>query len=276
VLKITPVWTDYELLDSGRGKKLERFGPYRFIRPEAQAIWQPKLADWPADAVFVGEEEGHWRFNRPLPDRWEMSYGGIRFWAQASPFRHLGVFPEQASQWEWMRAQKPQKVLNLFGYTGLASLILAKDGASVTHLDASKKSVAWARENQALSGSGNLPIRWIVDDALKFVEREAKRGSRYDAIILDPPKYGRGPTGEIWKLEESLPQLLRGCRAILTEKPRFVAITTYALRLSAISLGNLTEEIFGAKVTAGELVIPEAGSRRLLPTAIFAQWQRDS
>ncbi|MDO8514926.1 MAG: class I SAM-dependent methyltransferase, partial [bacterium] len=230
------MWTDYELIDSGNGKKFERFGQYTFVRPESQAIWFPKNTNWQADGVFVGDEEaGRWRFNQPVPQRWEMIYGGIKFWAEATPFRHLGVFPEQFSQWEWMVSKKPQNVLNLFGYTGIASLILAKNGTKVTHVDASKKTIFWARENQKLSGLEDKPIRWIFDDALKFVEREARRGVKYDGIILDPPKFGRGPAGEIWKIEESLPALLLECANILCEKPLFVNLTTYAIRLSSYS-----------------------------------------
>lgn len=273
MIEIAPTWADYELIDSGNGAKLERFGKYTFLRPEPQAIWQPKIESWQPDAVFVGEEEGHWQFKKPVPKRWPMVYKDINFWVEATPFRHLGVFPEQASQWEWMVAQKPKNVLNLFGYTGLASLILAKNGAAVTHVDASKKTIGWARENQTLSKLEDKPIRWIEDDAIKFVEREVRRGSKYDGIILDPPKYGRGPGGEIWKIETSLPTLLRDCKKILSDKAQFVALTTYALRLSALSLNNIMEEIFGPKITYGELATLETSGQRLLPNAIFARWQ---
>ena len=272
MIEITPKWEDYELIDCGNGKKFERFGKYTFIRPDAQAIWSSQNGNWQADAEFIGEEAGHWKFNKQISKRWEMGYKDIKFWAEPTPFRHFGVFPETASQWEWMTAQNPKKVLNLFGYTGLASLILAKNGSAVTHVDASKKSVNWARENQELSKLTNAPIRWIVDDALKFVEREIKRESKYDAIILDPPKYGRGPTGEIWKIEESLPELLQKCKQILTSDAKFITLTSYALRLSAISLNNLLVEIFGDKVTSGELATKDRNNR-ILPNAIFARWQ---
>src|SRR5206468_581681 len=216
-------WTDYELLDSGRGAKLERFGRYTFVRPEPEALWHPALPEerWhAADGVFQPKAEGdngRWKFNRPIEPRWPMSYRGLKFWVQPTPFRHLGVFPEHASQWVWadelIRARGGNvNVLNLFGYTGVFSLACAAAGARVTHVDASKKTMAWARENQALSGMERLPIRWIVDDALKFVQREARRGVRYDGFILDPPKYGRGPNGEVWRVEESLPSLLDVCR----------------------------------------------------------------
>ena len=219
-------WADYELLDSGAGAKLERFGPYRFVRPESGAIWPRTLPEreWAAaDGVFATADEegaGRWEFRRPVDARWAMRYGDLRFWAQPTPFRHLGVFPEQASQWDWISgliraAGRPLRVLNLFGYTGLATLAAAAAGASVTHVDASQKAMAWARENQTLSGLADRPIRWLVDDALKFVRREVRREARYDGLIIDPPKFGRGPKGELWKLEESLPELLDACRSLL-------------------------------------------------------------
>lgn len=260
-------WVDYELIDSGNLKKLERFGKYTFIRPDSQAIWKPKNNHWVADGVF----DDAWKFNKPIEKRWVMKYNDVSFWVEPTPFRHFGVFPEQADQWDWMVNLHPKKVLNLFGYTGIASLILAKNGAEITHVDASKKSVAWARENQVLSHLENKPIRWIVDDALKFVKREVNRNSFYDGIILDPPKFGRGPGGEVWKIEESLPPLLNECKKLLNATPLFVVITTYASTLSAISLGNLTQEIFGGTVTSGELMTKESGRDIPLPSAIFAR-----
>ncbi len=212
-------WADYELIDSGDGAKFERFGPYRLVRPESGAFWPRNLApsEWAAaDATFTTADEegaGRWEFPLPLQIPWKMSYRNLRFWAQTTPFRHLGVFPEQAVHWdrasELIRgAGRQVKVLNLFGYTGLATLAAAEAGAAVTHVDASPKTVTWARENQALSGLTDKPIRWLVDDALKFVKREVRREARYDALIIDPPKFGRGPKGEVWKLAESLPALL--------------------------------------------------------------------
>jgi 23S rRNA (cytosine1962-C5)-methyltransferase len=219
-------WKDYALLDSGDGMKLERFGKYILARPESQAMWKRALdSEWKnAHAVFVstGEESGgHWDFRKKVEERWEMRYeldfdltprppllkgeGGLKFWTMTTPGRHLGVFPEVAAHWDWCSrliagAKREVNVLNLFGYTGLASLAAAAAGAKVTHVDASKKSVNWARENQALSKLDEKPIRWIVDDALKFVQREVKRGVKYDGIILDPPKFGRGPKGEVWEV----------------------------------------------------------------------------
>ena len=200
-------WPDYALLDSGDGRKLERYGRHRFIRPEAQALWPPATADWQADAEFVpGADEdggGRWRFDRPVPrDGWPLAWDDVRFTAQATPFRHLGFFPDMAPVWTWMRAQlagaAQPDVLNLFGYTGVGSLALASSGARVTHVDASKKSVEAARANAALSGLTQAPVRWLVDDATKFIAREGRRGRRYDGILLDPPKFGRGPDGEVW------------------------------------------------------------------------------
>jgi 23S rRNA (cytosine1962-C5)-methyltransferase len=288
----SPHWQDYELLDSGRGLKLERFGPYRLARPEAQAIWQPRLPDpaWrEADAVFKPNNEesgGHWESRKSLRERWEMRYPlkglpALRFWAMTTPGRHLGVFPECAAHWDWMAeriqtAGRPVRVLNLFGYTGLASLAAASAGASVTHVDASKKSVGWARENQELSGLGEKPIRWIVDDALKFVQREARRGATYDGIYLDPPKFGRGPKGEVWEVYQSLPALLEACRAVLSPRPLFIALTMYAVKASAVHLHTSLDELmrpYTGQVEAGELVTRETSASRLVSQAVFARWQ---
>ena len=209
-----------------------------------------------------------------------MRYGDLRFWAQPTPFRHLGVFPEQASQWDWMSgliraADRPLKVLNLFGYTGLATLAAAAAGATVTHVDASQKAMAWARENQTLSGLADRPIRWLVDDALKFVRREVRRESRYDGLIIDPPKFGRGPKGELWKLEESLPELLDACRSLLSTRPLFVALTVYAIRASAVGLQYLLEPVVaghGGTIEVGEMGVAERGAGRVLSSAIYARW----
>lgn len=279
-------WNDYALLDSGNGAKLEQFGSYRFVRPEAQALWTPALSEnvWKsADAIFHGdaqEEGGKWQVTRPLEPQWSMRYRDIRFWARATSFRHLGVFPEQAAQWDWIqnviqRANRPVRILNLFGYTGLATLMAAQAGASVTHVDASKQSIAWAKENQHLSGLEEKPIRWIVDDALKFVEREGRRQARYDGFIIDPPKFGRGPKGEVWKLQESLPTLLNACRAIISDTPLFAVLTIYAVRLSALSLQPVIEEMFAdynGVSNVGEMLLAEQSANRKLSTAIFARW----
>jgi 23S rRNA (cytosine1962-C5)-methyltransferase len=280
-------WEEYDLLDSGGSAKLEKFGPYTFVRPEPQAVWRralPASAWEQADGVFEPKadgDNGRWRFRRAIEPRWVMRHGGLRFWAQPTPFRHLGVFPEQASQWSWVRnlvsvAGRPVSVLNLFGYTGLLSLAAAAAGARVTHVDASKKTMAWARENQALSELTDAPVRWIVDDALKFVQREGRRGARYDGIILDPPKYGRGPNGEVWRLHESLPLLLDSCRLILSDEPLFVILCTYAIQSSALSLHFALAETMegrGGAVTSGELVLVERSAGRVVSSAIFARWK---
>ena len=281
----TDNWVDYELLDSGLGKKFERFGKYTFIRPEPQAIWKPILSEWKADAEFKGYEtktDGRWQFNKNLDKRWEIKYQDIKFWAEATPFRHLGVFPEQASQWEWMsnlvkKENRPLKVLNLFGYTGLASIYLSKHDVEVTHVDASKKAVTWAHDNQILSGLENKHIRWIVEDVVKFVKREIRRGSVYDGITLDPPKFGRGPAGEIWKIEDDLVELLNDCHKLLTVSPVFFILTTYSSRLSSLSLYNAVKGLFegnNGKVSAGEIITLEKSGGRSLSNAIFARWQK--
>ncbi|MCG2784427.1 MAG: class I SAM-dependent methyltransferase [Anaerolineae bacterium] len=291
ILLESPHWRDYELLDTGNGLKLERFGSYRFVRPEVQALWQPALpeADWrDADAVFrpTSEESGgHWDARKKLRERWEMRYplpgaAPLKMWAMTTPGRHLGVFPECAAHWDWMAekivvSNRPARVLNLFGYTGLASLAAAAVGATVTHVDASKKSVGWARENQDISGLADKPIRWIVDDALKFVQREARRGAQYDGIYLDPPKFGRGPKGEIWEVYQSLPALLDACRAVLSPNPLFVALTMYAVKASGVHLYATLNEMmrpYKGSAEAGELVTREASAGRLVSQAVFGRW----
>lgn len=294
----SPNWKDYALLDSGDGLKLERFGKYVFARPESQAMWKRTLtSEWNnADAVFqpTGEESGgHWDFNKKVDEKWQMKYaitpnpspnerGELRFWTMTTPGRHLGVFPEVAAHWDWTsgviaNANREVNVLNLFGYTGLASLAAASAGAKVTHVDASKKSVGWARENQALSKLTEKPIRWIVDDALKFVQREVRRGVKYDGIILDPPKFGRGPKGEVWEVYKSLPTLLEACRQCLSDDPLFVVNTVYAVRASAIHVAQAMEDMmkdFGGKVDMGELVTREQSAGRLLSQAVYARWEK--
>ena len=283
----SPNWREYELLDSGDGQKLERFGQYIFSRPESQAMWKRALTqkEWNAAHAFFQptneESGGHWIPKKKFSERWQMNYGDLKFWAMTTPGRHLGVFPEVAAHWDWMAdlvrsADRPVSVLNLFGYTGLASLAVAAAGAKVTHVDASKKSVAWARENQQLSGLEASPIRWIVDDALKFVQREVRRGAKYDGIVLDPPKFGRGPKGEVWEVYKSLPDLFAACREILSERPLFVVTTVYAVRASAIHVGQALDEMmrgFNGEVERGELVTREKSAGRLLSQAVFARWR---
>lgn len=284
-------WQDYELIDSGDGLKLERFGKYTFARPESQAMWSRALpqSEWNnAYGVFIpsGEESGgHWDLKKRVDEKWVMSYplpsgSPLRFNVMTTPGRHLGVFPEVASHWDFMadsiqKAGTKPNVLNLFGYTGIASLAAAAAGASVTHVDASKKSVSWARENQELSRLSDKPIRWIVEDALKYVQREAKRGVKYDGVILDPPKFGRGPKGEIWEVYKSLPNLLEDIRMCLSDNPLFVIVTVYAVRASAIHVAQAVEEMmkkYKGTLDSGELVTREKSKNRLLSQAVYARW----
>lgn len=281
----SPAWEDYELLDSGNGSKLERFGPHILARPEAEAIWEPaeKERVWQkAEAIFQPSPEengGHWRFRQQIPEEWLLSYKDLRFNIRLSNSRHVGIFPEQASQWDLIRASVAKRhsprILNLFGYTGLVTLAAAAGGAQVTHVDASRKAIAWARQNQELSGLQDKPIRWIVDDALKFVQREVRRGSLYDGIILDPPKFGRGPKGEVWEFYTLLPHLLQACRNLLTPKPLFLLITAYAVKASSLTLGTAFAELMAGiagNTTVGELVIKDKSRGRSLSTAVFALW----
>lgn len=279
-------WADYGLVDSGHGRKYERYGPYRFIRPEPQAMWRPRLEHWDAHAEFVpGSDEdggGRWSFGSKVPEGWPLSWGETKFTAQCTPFRHLGFFPDMAPVWGWMGEQLDGRsdagTLNLFGYTGVGTQALSRFGP-VTHVDASKKSVAQARANAELAGIADRPIRWIVDDAAKFAAREVRREKRYDGIILDPPKFGRGPEGEVWRLEEHLPRLLGDCGHLLDADSSFLFLTVYAVRMSSLALIGLMEEIFRdlpGKLEHGDLAVREEGADgRLLPTAIFARWSND-
>lgn len=279
--------SDYTLIDSGNGRKLERYGEFRAIRPEPQAMWAPANDDWQADAEFVpGSDEeggGRWYYEgKPNLDGWPLCWNNeVTFTASCTPFRHLGFFPDMDPVWRWMRGQvsgmEAPQCMNLFGYTGVGTLALSAAGAQMVHVDASKKSVAQARDNASLSGMTDRPIRWIIDDAAKFVAREVRRERRYDGILLDPPKYGRGPEGEVWRLEEDLPKLIADCRALLDENSRFLFLTVYAVRMSALALGALLESHFtgiGGKVEFGELAVREEARGLLLPTAIFARWSR--
>ena len=273
---------DYALLDSGHGRKLERFGALTLDRPEEQAMWSPRLekAAWEsADAVFTGDTDeegtGRWKRRPGLDESWVCRHGAIRFACRFTSFRHVGAFPEQEAHWAYMRerlaaAGGTPALLNLFGYTGLASLIAAEAGAEVTHVDASKKAIAWGRENQALSGLDDKPIRWIVDDATKFAAREVRRGRKYDGILLDPPKFGRGPKGEVWNLFRNLPEMLTLCRDLV--KPGgFLILTAYAIRASFLSLQRISADVLGPGVEAGELALRDQ-SGGLLATSLFCSW----
>lgn len=284
---------DFHLIDTGNGSKLEQYGPYRIVRPEAQALWAPSLPAhvWEnADAVFTGDTDedgmGRWRFPKDaLGETWPLALLGVDFLGRFTSFRHVGVFPEQIVHWSWVKdcqekADRPLKVLNLFGYTGVASLVAAAAGAEVTHVDASKKAIGWARENQSLAGLDKAPIRWICEDAMKFIQREERRGSKYDIILTDPPKFGRGPNGEVWHLFEHLPVMLDVCRELLSPKAVGLVLTAYSIRASFYSIHELMRETMrgaGGVVESGELVIREAGldgkgHERALSTSLFSRW----
>jgi 23S rRNA (cytosine1962-C5)-methyltransferase len=279
---IAEPWSDWSLIDSGNGRKRERYGPYTVVRPEPQAMWAAAGEDWDPDATFVpGSDEeggGRWVRHRDVPKQWELSRGPVRFDASLTPFRHLGFFPDMAPLWDLMRERASDgEVLNLFGYTGVGTLLLSEAGARLVHVDASKKSVEQGKENARLSGLAENPIRWMVDDASKFAAREVRRGRRYDGILLDPPKFGRGPTGEVWRLEENLAPLLADCRKLLDENSRFLVLTVYAVRMSALAIGELVKQTLGGlggTVEAGEMTVRETVRELLLPTAIFARWSR--
>lgn len=284
-----PGWPDYALLDSGGGRKLERFGGYTVVRPEPQCVWAPRLpaAEWQrADAVFDPadeEETGRWRFAGAAPERFPLRWGGVAFHARLTPFRHLAFFPEQAPNWAWLAqavAGLPDgaRVLNLFGYTGVASLVCARAGAQVTHVDASKKSVGWARENAELAGLADRPIRWIVEDAHRYVQREIRRGARYEGVILDPPKFGRGPGGETWRLFEHLAAMAADCAALLSERAGFVLLNAYAARLSGLSLAHVLRDALAGRegrIDWGELALSEQDGDREVGLSFFARWTSD-
>lgn len=284
-------WREYELLDTGEGEKLEKFGQYIFVRPHEDAIWQKTLdkKEWDkVDGKFWSSKQGAkagWKFQKKIIDKWEMSYKDIKFLASPTPFRHLGFFPEQASHWAFIEekiksaeVRFPQKIkfLNLFGYTGVASLFALRAGAEVTHVDASKQTLIWAKENQNINPElKNLPMRILEDDVLKFLEREVKRGNKYDCVIMDPPKHGRGPKGEVWKIEEMLPKLLLQVQKVLSEKPLFVILTSYAVDSSSLSLSYAladTTKDWKGEVEAGELCILEKSNNRFIPLANTAVW----
>lgn len=281
---LTPTdWKEYELIDSGDGAKLERFGSYLISRPDPRAIWQRRAdsAIWErAHAAYVRKnaDEGRWVIKTPPPEDWSVRYGAMVFSLTPTSFKHVGVFPEQAVNWQWVQdkiAGDHVKVLNLFAYTGGASMAAALAGAQVTHVDSAKSTVQWAQKNAALSKLSGDAIRWIIDDAYKFVLREHRRGNTYDGCILDPPRFGRGPKGEVWKIEEDLPNLLTAVRTILSPKPRFILINAYTADLSGIVISHLMDDLtrdVGGVCTAGELALADTTSGRLLPNGIFARW----
>ena len=285
---ITQPSAGYELIDSGGEEKLERFGNVTLVRPDPQALWSKANPEaWnKASGVYVNESSegnktaGKWTGN--IPTSWPIEFGGLTLIVKPTSFKHTGLFPEQLPNWEFVTREITQitggvKVLNLFGYTGGATLAAAKAGAEVTHVDASKSAVAWARENAAASGLEDKPIHWIVEDVMTYVTREIKRGSKYDGIIMDPPAFGHGPKSEIWKIEEHLVELIGLCKQLLSDKPLFFLINGYAEGYSPLAFAyNLTDlkEKYGGEVTCGDLHIEEKGSGRLLPAGIFARWHK--
>jgi 23S rRNA (cytosine1962-C5)-methyltransferase len=286
VVMRTGAWPDYALIDSGDGRKLERYGRFRVVRPEPQCLWRPRLsaADWDgADAVFDPsdeEEAGNWRFRTGPIAPFPLAWNGVKFQGQFTSFRHLAFFPEQAANWAWLKGRleavgQGAKVLNLFGYTGVASLVCAAAGAAVTHVDASKRAIGWARDNAALAGLEDRPVRWICEDARRYVQREVRRGSRYDGIILDPPKYGRGPNNEVWRLFEDLPELSRLCAELLSDKASFILLNAYAARISGVALAHLLAQDLtdrGGRIDWGELALQEEAGDRLIGLSFYARW----
>lgn len=286
----TPPTPHYAVLDSGNGEKLERYGNLTIRRPEGQAIWLPELPpkDWDtADAIFTGdtdeEGQGRWRYpKQPLPETWPLEFDGIGYWGRFTSFRHTGVFPEQAAHWHAIQTAikganlgRPVRMLNLFGYTGLASLVGARAGAEVTHVDASKKAIGWAKENQELAQLTDKPIRWICDDAVKFCAREERRGNTYDVILLDPPAYGRGPKGEVWQLFEHLPHMLDLVRTLQSDRPLMTVLTAYAIRASHVAIHEIMQEVFAGskgRLESGELVLRHENSARMLSTSMFSRY----
>ena len=279
-------WKEYELLDAGQGEKLERWGKVILRRPDPQAIWAPtkSKAVWErADAVYDRSKTGGgiWRKKGRLPRRWEVGYKDLRFYVEPTGFKHTGLFPEQVVNWDWLREQvrgapEPVRALNLFGYTGGATVALAAEGARVCHVDAAKRMVTLARENAALSGLDRAPIRYITDDVMKFIRREARRGQQYDAILMDPPTYGRGPTGELWKLEETLVELIHECVALLSDRARLFLINSYTSGFSPMVAANLLTSLLkterGGTVTSGEIGLPISDSELILPCGCYGRW----
>lgn len=286
-------WQNYVLLDSGNGRKLERFGKITVSRPEPQALWSPSLpeSEWKkADAVFTNasekedEEKGSWTQKGKLPESWPVEVEGATMLCRLMSYRHMGLFPEQRPHWQWMADQiksssktlkRPFKLLNLFAYTGAASLIAAANGAEVTHVDASKKAIGWCKENQEASGLGISKIRWICDDAAAFVAREIRRGNKYDGILLDPPRYGRGPDGEVWRFETDVAPMLKNCAELLSDDAQFMILTAYALRLSPLTLDHMMKDALGDRKGTrdyGELLLMDQTKSRPLATSMFARW----
>jgi len=279
-------WDQFELLDSGHYHRLEKYGDLVLARSEPRAWWAPELpeSEWAkADAAYDQEEGGEWAYRTKVASSKKLDFDGATAILKMTRMsKHIGVFPEQSRQWRWVSvkikdASRPIKVINLFAYTGMSTLAAARAGASVTHVDGSKVALTWANENATASGLKDHPIRWILDDALKFVKREVRRGNKYDAIIMDPPAFGRGPKGEVWKVEESIVELMAACRDLLSEDPLFVFVTMYSIEASPLSLANLLTDAvkgLGGKIGQGELVLMPKKGGKPLPVSMFAHWSR--
>ncbi len=284
-LRLATEWEDYVLLDTGDGRRLERWADYTLVRPDPQVIWRPAKPDlWKdVDAFYqrTNAGGGHWEIRRPLPEFWTVKYGRLRFKVKPTGFKHMGLFPEQAVNWDWIAerirgAARPVKVLNLFGYTGGATVAAASAGAKVCHVDSARGVVQWCRENMALSNLTDAPVRYIVEDCLTFIRREQRRGQRYDALMMDPPSFGRGNKGEVWKLEHQLPLLLNECVKIFSDQPLFFLVNAYTTGLSAIALTNLLSDVlakFAGNIKGGELGLRARKGRRILPCGIYGCWE---
>jgi 23S rRNA (cytosine1962-C5)-methyltransferase len=286
---ISNEWVDYELVDTGEGEKLERWGPYTLRRPDPTVIWPAQdksKTNWrAADGHYYRSNAGggEWKWNNKIPERWTITYGPLKFIIKPTGFKHTGLFPEQAVNWSWMmnkieKANRPIRALNLFAYTGGATVAAAKAGAEVCHVDAAKGMIQWAKENAEISGLASHPIRYITDDVFKFVQREQRRGKTYDAIIMDPPSYGRGPNGEMWKLEQDLFPFLESCMSILSDNPLFVLVNSYTTGLSPAVLNNIMtltlKKKYGGKITTGEIGLPQSVNKDLvLPAGILGRWE---
>lgn len=283
-MQTTNNWKEYELLDSGNGEKLEKWGNFTLSRPDPLAIWPKTLSDaeWKkADGNYIRSEEGggKWKYKNPLPDKWEIKYGNLIFSIKPTSFKHTGLFPEQAVNWDWItekikKEKREINILNLFAYTGGATIAAASAGAKVCHVDSSKGIISWAKENASLNGLENK-IRWITDDAVKFVERELKRGVKYDAIIMDPPSFGRGAKGEVWKIEEDLWPLIEKCKKILSDNPLFFLINSYSTGMSPTTVKNILLSALKDKngsIESDEIGLNEKGSDRILPQGVFGRW----
>lgn len=282
-------WKDYELIDCSGGEKLEKWGDYLLIRPDPQIVWEldnnQKSPLWKkADARYIRSSSGggHWEVFTKLPDVWNINYRDLKFGIKPMGFKHTGLFPEQAVNWDWMRSiieksgRRDARVLNLFAYTGGASVAASAGGAAVCHVDAAKGMVAWAKENAALSGLAERPIRYIVDDVKKFAEREVRRGNKYDGIVMDPPSYGRGPKGELWKIEQELFGLIKLCMEVLTDKPLFFLVNTYTTGLSGTIMKNIFDltllDKFGGSMETDEVGLPVTNSGLYLPCGYSSRW----